>query len=367
VLPGEISPWSALLLCPFHGRTLAKARVLRHIVPMNASDMTPSPMTSPADQARPVPTDTRCGFAAIIGAPNAGKSTLVNALVGSKVSIVTHKVQTTRFQVRGVMQRDKVQIILVDTPGIFAPKRRLDRAMVRAAWSGAQDADVVVHLVDALAWSLSLAEVRLTPAQYKGIEDDERIIATLNKDQKQVILALNKIDTFPRDRLFAVASALHERGCYDKVFMISGLRSDGVDDLAAELASRMPLSPWLYPADQAADMPSRLLAAELVREKLMLRVHEELPYQLTVDTEAWQERKDGSVRIEATIYVGREGHRMIVLGKDGNVIKEVGSKARAELSTIFERPVHLFLHVKVDEKWGEDRHRYAALGLDFEA
>jgi GTP-binding protein Era len=336
-------------------------------LPPEASDApsreTPAPETPAFDPSLP----TRCGFAAIIGAPNAGKSTLVNALVGTKVSIVTHKVQTTRFQVRGVMLSGQSQVILVDTPGIFQPRRRLDRAMVRAAWAGADDADAVVHLVDAQAWSLSIAHKPLSPAQSRGIFDDETILATLKATGRTVILALNKIDLFARSHLFAVAAHLHDKGAYSDVFMISGQRSDGVADLGRHLAGLMPDSPWLYPADQAADMPARLLAAEVVREKLMLRVHEELPYQLTVETEAWQERKDGSVRIECTIFVGRDTHRQIILGKDGGVIREVGSKARAELMTLFERVVHLFLHIKVDERWEESRHRYTAVGLDFEA
>jgi len=300
---------------------------------------------------------TRAGFAAIIGAPNAGKSTLVNALVGRKVSIVTPKVQTTRFQVRGVMLKGAAQIVLVDTPGVFAPRRRLDRAMVAAAWDGATDADVIVHVVDAAA---QLSQ------QTRTIEDVERVIQGLKTHERKAILVLNKIDLIKRDDLLAISQKLHETGVYSDVFMISASTGDHIDDLAAALAKAMPESPWLYPEDQIADLSERLLAAEITREKLYLRVHEELPYALTVETESWKPMKDGSVRIEQVIYVEREGHKPIILGKGGRTVKWVGEAARKELEGELERRVHLFLFVKVRPKWGEDRARYSAMGLDFD-
>jgi GTP-binding protein Era len=300
---------------------------------------------------------TRAGFAAIIGAPNAGKSTLVNQLVGSKVSIVTHKVQTTRFPVRGVMMHGAAQVVLVDTPGIFAPKRRLDRAMVRSAWDGAGDADAIVHLVDARLWAGAEREHA----------DDEAIIARLKELGKTAILALNKIDLVDREALLAVAQKLYATGVYSDVFMISGLNGDGVDQLASHVAARMPEGPFLFPEDQAADMPVRLLAAEVLREKLMLRLHQELPYQLTVETEAWEQRDNGSVKIDQVIYVAREGHRSIILGKGGATIKEIGMAARKELADLLGRPVHLFTRVKVSEKWLESRERFSAIGLDYDA
>jgi GTP-binding protein Era len=299
---------------------------------------------------------SRSGFAAIIGAPNAGKSTLVNRLVGSKVSIVTHKVQTTRFPVRGVMMHGDRQVVLVDTPGIFAPKRRLDRAMVQSAWEGATDADAIVHLVDARAW-----------AGQGDRTEDEAIIARMKQLGKKAILALNKIDLVERPALLGAAKTLFDLGVYSDVLMISGLNGDGVEQLADVLASRMPEGPFLFPADQAADIPVRLLAAEVTREKLMLRLHQEIPYQLTVETETWEQHKNGSVKVEQMIHVSREGHRSIVLGKGGQTIKEIGMAARKELAGILGRPVHLFLRVKVSERWQENRERYSALGLDFDA
>ena len=299
---------------------------------------------------------SRSGFAAIIGAPNAGKSTLVNRLVGSKVSIVTHKVQTTRFPVRGVMMHGDAQVVLVDTPGIFSPKRRLDRAMVQSAWEGATDADAIVHLVDARAWT----------GQGDRAED-EAIIARLKDLGRKAILALNKIDLVERPALLGAAKAMFDTGAYSDVLMISGLNGDGVDQLAGLLAKAMPEGPFLFPADQAADIPVRLLAAEVTREKLMLRLHQEIPYQLTVETETWTQQKNGSVKVEQMIHVAREGHRSIVLGKGGQTIKEIGMAARKELAGIIGRPVHLFLRVKISERWQENRERYSALGLDFDA
>lgn len=300
---------------------------------------------------------TRAGFAAVIGAPNAGKSTLVNALVGRKVSIVTPKVQTTRFQVRGVMMHGRAQIILVDTPGVFTPRRRLDRAMVATAWEGANDADAIVHVVDA-------------PAQLSGqgrtVGDVDRVIDGLKSHDQKATLVLNKIDLIKRDELLALSQTLFEAGVYSDVFMISASRGERIKDLADHLAKAMPESPWLYPEDQIADLSERLLAAELTREKLFLRVHEELPYALTVETDTWKELRDGSVRIEQTVFVEREGHRPIILGKDGQTAKWVGKAAREELEEQLGRKVHLFLFVKVRPKWGDDRERFRALGLDFD-
>jgi len=306
------------------------------------------------EQAEP----TRAGFAAVIGAPNAGKSTLVNALVGRKVSIVTPKVQTTRFQVRGVMMRGQAQIVLVDTPGVFHPRRRLDRAMVAAAWDGASQADVIVHVVDAAV-------------QLKGsgrtVEDVGRVIDGLKQHGQKAILALNKIDLIRREDLLALSGKLYETGVYTDVFMISASTGDHIGDLADALAARMPESPWLYPEDQVADLPERLLAAEMTREKLYLRVHDELPYGLTVETESWRVQKDGSVRIEQIIYVDREGHKPIIIGKGGSALRWIGQAAREELEKELGRRVHLFLFVKVRPNWGDDRARFSALGLDFNA
>lgn len=307
----------------------------------------------------------RAGFAAIIGAPNAGKSTLVNRLTGTKVSIVTQKVQTTRFPVRGIAMQDGAQIVLVDTPGIFTPRRRLDRAMVASAWGGAEDADVVVHLVDAA--SHIAAEGRDgTAADRRSAEDTETIIANLKAAGTQVILALNKIDGMRRDTLLALSQRLFETGVYSEVFMISALSGDGVDDLKTRLALAMPEGPWLYPEDQSADVPMRVLAAEITREKVYLRVHEELPYSAAVETTAFDEKPDGSARIEQTIYVERESQRPIVLGKGGQTLKWIGQKAREELIELMGRPVHLFLTVKVDPKWQDSRALYAQFGLDYD-
>jgi GTP-binding protein Era len=298
---------------------------------------------------------TRAGFAAIIGAPNAGKSTLVNQLVGTKITIVTHKVQTTRFPVRGVMMHGNSQVVLVDTPGIFAPRRRLDRAMVKSAWEGAGDADAIVHLIDARHWT----------GQGDRAED-EAIIDRLKLIGAKAILAINKIDLVERSLLLGATKALFDTGVYSDVLMVSGLNGDGVDQLADLLASRMPEGPYLFPEDQAADMPSRLIAAEVTREKLMLRLHQEIPYQLTVETENWTQHDDGAVRIDQMIHVSRDGHKSIVLGKGGQTIRDIGMAARKELTEILGRPVHLFLRVKVSERWQENRERFSAIGLDFD-
>ena len=309
---------------------------------------------------------TRAGFAAVIGAPNAGKSTLVNRLVGSKVSIVTQKVQTTRFPVRGVALHGRSQIVLVDTPGIFTPRRRLDRAMVRSAWSGAEDADLVVHLVD-VAGEILVHEGGAKAGEKRSAFDVQSIVEGLKGSGTKAILALNKIDGLKREKLLHASQVLFETGVYTEVFMISALTGSGVDDLKTRLAELMPEGPWLYPEDQSADIPARLLAAEITREKIYLRLHEELPYAATVETTAFTEvPKDGGVRIEQTIYVEREGQRPIVLGKGGQTLKWIGEASRTELAEMFERPVHLFLHVKVKENWAEERGLYNDMGLDFD-
>jgi len=293
---------------------------------------------------------TRCGFVALIGVPNAGKSTLLNALVGSKVSIVSHKVQTTRTQVRGLAIEGDAQIVFVDTPGIFKPKRRLDRAMVTSAWGGAGDADVIALLIDAR----------------KGIdEESEAILQKLPDLRRPKILILNKIDLIERSRLLGLASDLNARLAFERTFMVSALTGDGVGDLKRALAEKMPPGPWLYPEDQLSDAPLRMLAAEITREKIYERLHEELPYQSTVETDQWQERPDGSVRIEQTIYVERESQRKIVLGKGGQTIKAISQAARKELGELIETPVHLFLYVKVRENWENDPERYREMGLEF--
>lgn len=309
---------------------------------------------------------TRAGFAAVIGAPNAGKSTLVNRLVGSKVSIVTQKVQTTRFPVRGVALHGEAQVVLVDTPGIFKPRRRLDRAMVRSAWGGAEDADVVVHLIDA-AGEIGAREGSAKAGEKRSAQDAQSIIAGLKGSGTKAILALNKIDLIKRDKLLALSQELFDTGVYSEVFMISAANGSGVDDLKGRLAELMPEGPWLYPEDQTADLPARLLAAEITREKIYLRLHEELPYAASVETTAFTETKDGGSRIEQVIYVEREGQRPIVLGKGGQTLKWIGEQARKELTEILDRPIHLFLHVKVKENWAEERGLYKDLGLDFDA
>jgi GTP-binding protein Era len=309
---------------------------------------------------------TRAGFAAVIGAPNAGKSTLVNRLVGAKVSIVTQKVQTTRFPVKGVAIEGPSQIVLIDTPGIFKPRRRLDRAMVRAAWGGAEDADAVVHLIDAHA-EIAVADGTASAGDKRCADDAAAITQALPRDHpRKAILALNKIDLVRRDQLLALSQRLFDTGAYGEVFMISAANGSGVDDLKARLAELMPEGPWLYPEDQSADLPARLLAAEITREKLYLRVHEELPYSAAVETTSFTETKDGGVRIEQTIFVERESQRPIVLGKGGRTLKWIGENARKDLAEILDRPVHLFLLVKVKENWSEAREFYSGIGLEFD-
>ena len=307
---------------------------------------------------------TRAGFVAIIGAPNAGKSTLTNRLVGAKVSIVTQKVQTTRFPVRGVAIEGESQIVLVDTPGIFAPRRRLDRAMVRSAWGGAEEADGVVHLIDVQA-ELAVGEAQGSPADKRAVIDVQTIIDGLKASGRQAILALNKIDGVKRERMLALAQRLFDTDVYSEVFMISAADGSGVDDLKRRMAELVPEGPWLYPAEQTADLPARLLAAEITREKLYLRVHEELPYAAAVDTTAFQERRDGSVRIEQTIYVERDSQKRIVIGHNGETIKAIGSAARKEITEAADQKVHLFLFVKVRGNWGDDPERYREMGLDY--
>ncbi|MGH6734493.1 MAG: GTPase Era [Methyloceanibacter sp.] len=303
-----------------------------------------------ADTATPGGEETRCGFVALIGAPNSGKSTLTNALVGAKVSIVTHKAQTTRGPVRGIALIGASQVILVDTPGIFQPKRKLDRAMAHAAWDRAADADIVALVVDAK----------------RGLDDKlAPLLEHLPEVKRPAIALLNKIDLVAKPDLLRLASELSAHRAFDRVFMVSALTGDGVADLKAYLAEAVPPGPWLFPEDQLTDASLRQTAAEITREKLFLRLHEELPYALTVETTDWKELKDGSVRIEQTIYVERESQRRIVLGAKGAMIKEIGQAARAEIAAIAGVPVHLFLFVKVRERWGEDPERFREMGLDY--
>ena len=293
---------------------------------------------------------TRCGFIALIGAPNAGKSTLINALVGSKVAIVTPKVQTTRTLLRGIAMEGQAQLVFLDTPGIFAPRRRLDRAMVTTAWSGAHDADIVAVLVDAKS----------------GLNDDaEALLKKLAEVRQPKVLILNKVDLVDKERLLAMTQAANAAAKFEATFMISATKGDGVADVRQWLAEHVPAGPWHYPEDEVSDAPVRQLASEITREKLYLKLHQELPYQSTVETESWTERKDGSVRIEQTIYVERDSQKKIVLGKGGQSIKAIGEAARRELAEILEKKVHLFLFVKVREGWGDDPERYRQMGLEF--
>jgi GTP-binding protein Era len=300
---------------------------------------------------------TRAGFVAIVGAPNAGKSTLVNALVGSKVTIVSPKVQTTRMRVIGIAMADtadggRAQVVLVDTPGIFRiAKRRLERAMVAAAWAGADDADCVALVIDA----------------ERGLSEETRAIAAKLAGLKAPrFLVLNKIDLVAREKLLALAAEANTLAAFEHTFMVSALKADGISDILQAFAAAVPVSPFLYPEDQAADLPMRLLAAEVTREQVFLQLHQELPYEAAVETEKWEERDNGSVRIEQTIHVQREGQRAIVLGKGGTRIKQIGARARFELAKLLERPVHLFLHVKVSERWADDPAHYRAIGLEYE-
>jgi len=297
---------------------------------------------------------TRCGYVALIGAPNSGKSTLLNALVGAKVSIVSPKVQTTRRRVLGIAIHEGAQIVFVDTPGIFAPRpgRRLERAMVSAAWAGAEDADLVVLLVDVTR---------------PGDADTGAIVERLKKAGRKAVLALNKIDLVKPPVLLEIADRFSKQGIFEPIFMISGLSGDGVADLKRHLVQALPEGPWLYPEDQLSDLPERLIAAEVTREQIFLQLRNELPYASTVETDKWEDRKDGSVRIEQTIFVERPSQKAIVLGEHGQRIKLIGARARAELEALLGRRVHLFLFVRVEKAWTEDRERYEAIGLDFES
>jgi GTP-binding protein Era len=292
----------------------------------------------------------RCGFIAIIGAPNAGKSTLLNRFVGSKIAIVTHKVQTTRTRITGIAIEGDTQLVFVDTPGIFKPRRKLDRAMVSAAWRGAQDADLILLMVDAL----------------DGITGEvNAIVEGLKKAGRQAILALNKVDTVKRDTLLAMAQELDKTGVFSETFMISALDGNGTDDLRAALIKVLPEGPWLYPEDQITDVPLKMLAAEITREQIYLRLHQELPYQIAVEAESWQERKDGSIRIEQVIFVERKTQKGIVIGKGGQSLKKIGEMARTEMEAVFGCKIHLFLFVKVAERWSEKRFHYSEIGLDY--
>ncbi len=307
--------------------------------------------------------ERRCAVVAVLGAPNAGKSTLVNTLVGAKVAAVTQKVQTTRALVRGIAMHDQTQIILIDTPGVFAPKRRFDRAMVAAAWSALEGADAIIHVVDAEAHA---ADAR-TGADAHSVADTHSIAAKLKQMEIASILVLNKVDTVARPALLAMTTKLVEEGLYTDVFMISARKGDGVQDVMRVLAERAPEGPWLFPEDQTMDAPARVLAAEITREKAMLRLHDELPYDLVVETETWEERKDGSAKIDQTIFVARESQRKIAIGAKGQTIKTIGELARKEMEAAFDRRIHLFLHVKLRENWSEERALYQRLGLDYEA
>lgn len=297
------------------------------------------------------PAAPHCGYVAIVGAPNAGKSTLLNKLVGAKVSIVSKKVQTTRARITAIGMEGDVQLVFLDTPGIFKPKRRLDRAMVNAAWSGIEEADAVLLLIDA----------------ERGFDDESRAIIEALKDRKRrnVLLALNKVDAVQREKLLGLAKEISETYDFERVFMISAEKGTGVDDVRTDLAGRMPAGPWLYPEDQLADVPMRFLAAEITREQVYRSLHDELPYAITVETENWKDQKDGSARIEQVIFVERDSQKKIVLGEKGQMIKRVGAFARKIMEEQFERRVHLFLFVKVREDWGDDPERYEAMGLDF--
>ena len=297
------------------------------------------------------PAAPRCGFVALIGPTNAGKSTLLNCLVGAKLAIVTHKVQTTRSRLRGIAIHDDAQIIFVDTPGIFKPQRRLERAMVHAAWGGVEEADSIVLVIDA----------------QRGLNADaQAILGGLANSRRPAVLALNKIDLLRREELLALAEKFNQAGVFTRIFMISASNGDGVDDLRAYLAETLPPGPWLYGEDQLSDVTERVMASEITREKLFLRVHQELPYDSTVETESWKEMKNGSARIDQTIYVRRDSQKPIILGKGGQTIKQIGEAARLEMEKAFERRIHLFLHVKVNEKWLDEPARYRMMGLEWQ-
>jgi GTP-binding protein Era len=316
------------------------------------TDQEDVPAAAPADETPP-----RCGFVAVVGAPNAGKSTLVNALVGTKVSIVSPKVQTTRTIVRGIAMFGRAQVVFLDTPGIFQARKRLERAMVAAAWAGAGDAEIILLVVDA-AWAAKRGKVD---------EDSQRIIDGLKSTGRKGLLALNKVDLAAKEGLLALTADLHASGIFTEIFMISALTGDGLDRLRDHLAAVVPQGPWMFPEDDVSDMPQRMLAAEITREKLFFNLRQELPYSCAVETESWEERKDGSVRIDQVLFVSRDSHRPIVLGEGGARIKSIGAASRRELSTLLGVEVHLFLRVKVDERWAERQSFYTAWGLDFTA
>jgi GTPase len=321
-------------------------------------------MSEPDSPAR------RCAVIAILGAPNAGKSTLVNALVGAKIAAVTHKVQTTRASLRGIAMRGEAQLVFIDTPGVFAPRRRLDRAMVGAAWAALEGADFIIHLIDAAAQAAVMngdAQAKPKGADARAVDDSNVIAARLKEMNKPAILVLNKVDAIERSALLTMTGPLVEQGLYTDVFMIAARTGDGVEDLALALAERAPEGPWLFPEDEVADAPARLIAAELTRERAMLRLHDELPYEAFVETSGWEERADGSVRIEQTLYVARESQRRIAIGAKGASIKAIGEAARKEIEAALGRRAHLFLTVKVREDWTEARALYAQLGLDWNA
>ena len=315
---------------------------------------------------------SRAGFAAIVGAPNAGKSTLTNALVGEKVSIVTHKVQTTRFQIRAIAMLETPegqpsQVVLVDTPGIFSPNEsdRLAKSMVHAAWTGADDSNLIVHVVDAPAW-LRRSEGEASAQDRLSVEDTKSVAKGLKKRRSKALLVLNKVDEIPHEQVLPLIAEFNAMDVYSEIFMTSAKNGEGIEALSTALATAMPEGPLLYPTDQAADIPSRLMAAEITREKLFLRLHDELPYASMVETESWKEQKNGDVRIEQVIYVRRSSQKPIVLGKQGRTIKDIGASARHEMQDWLGRKVHLFLFVKVREKWKDDQARYAGMGLEFD-
>lgn len=320
-------------------------------------DFTPSPQI-PAENQAQNDQPTRCGFVAVLGAPNAGKSTLTNALVGTKVSIVSPKVQTTRTRVRGIAMADSSQVVFIDTPGIFQPKKRLERAMVAAAWAGVADADMIMLLVDVER-----------ACSKRGLDEDTRNIIQTLKDhhQQNVVLVLNKVDLVSPPLLLDLAASLHKEGIFGQVFMVSALKERGTADILKYLAQNVPVGPYMFPEDEVSDLPLRMLAAEITREKIFLQLYQELPYSITVETDKWTEQKDGSVRIDQSIYVSRESQKSIVLGKNGARAKSIGSAARQELEEMLEQKIHLFLFVKVRENWSEDRQRYSEWGLDFDA
>ncbi len=315
--------------------------------------MTDTPTDTPVDtQTGTDNSQTRSGFIAVLGAPNAGKSTFINRVVGTKVSIVSPKVQTTRTRVLGIMMQGEAQLIFIDTPGIFQPKRRLDRAMVAAAWGGASDADHIVLLVDCL----------------KGYDKDSKtIVEGLKQKHLKVDLVLNKVDLVAKEKLLELTATLSVEGIFNNIYMISALNGDGVDDLVSDLAKTIPAGPYLFPPDQISDMPARLLAAEVTREQLYMQLHQELPYAVTIETESWEEKKDGSVAINQVIYVERDSQKAIVLGKGGARIKSIGAKSRVQMEEILDQKVHVMLFVKVRENWGNDPERYRDWGLDFNA